>query len=559
MAPPACETRAGTPRRSLPEIAWSRPAPAARRPADPRNTRPRSPDTRPPSARPPFKHDRPPRPRGSAPRPDTPAPMAAPPRPMLDRGSHQPIPHPVACRIDPERGVRQDPPRLRTEQLHVGPGTIPHCPGRTAVRVPPEPRTPRHRPLAGFSHRQPVPRPHHPPLHPPEPCREIRRPAPKHRRDVDPARHCDIQKPPAHEPRDDQLTPGLCALAPMHRHRRAVEGRLHPGARQRETRRTDPTRSVRRSSPIPVRGADVVPHERVGDGMRPAVHRPATGHALRAMPGRPCILHRQIRRRRHDLDRRGTLRATHPSTRTKRTRSPAAKTAGGSRIGSNRPADRVRPMRCHPPGIAYGYTPVCAPAIATDPAWTVALAPVRRGTTSAGSSSPKVRPTRVLKIPGNTRYTLRALAARSRPPRSTPSGAPRPRRSGPSYRTGMVCSRPPGRRCGPARARRPAAATIGSARPPLPHSPCAARRTIRSPPRSRTRCRAPAATLPPGYRRRRPHHAGTRHRVGPITQRDRERAVGERTEDRRRRPLDLPTRMLTAQTTRRALRDDRRA
>ena len=48
---------------------------------------------------------------------------------------------------------------------------------------------------------------------------------------------------------------------------------------------------------------------------------------------------------------------------TNRTMSPARKSAGGSRNGSNITLP-VRPMMCQPPGVSSGYTAVCAPAIA---------------------------------------------------------------------------------------------------------------------------------------------------------------------------------------------------
>src|SRR5580692_150828 len=352
--------------------------------------------------------------------------------PMLDGGPHKPVPHAVARRIDAERGLHQHTPRIRAEQLHV---RSPHQTAlalfvpRLQLRRRPKPH--RHHPLDRFTDRQPIARPQQPPLHSPEPRREIRRPAPEHRRDVDATRQCDIQKPAAHEPAHHQLAPGPRAITPVHRHRLAIERRLDPPPPPRKNPSPIPPEPPPAQAPLESRGTRAVSHQHIADGKRPPIHRPTTGHAVRTMPGPPRVLHGQVRWRRDDLD--------HPPPGTNRTRSPAAKTAGGFRIGSNNPTD-VRPMRCHPPGIAYGYTPVCAPAIATDPAGTRALGSVRRGTTRAGSSSPRYA------HPGTKprKYTVyvgalcRAITSATASPvrRATSS------RSGPSYCTGMTCSRP---------------------------------------------------------------------------------------------------------------------
>ncbi len=80
----------------------------------------------------------------------------------------------------------------------------------------------------------------------------------------------------------------------------------------------------------------------------------------------------------------------HSVTGTNRTRSPGCSRLAGVRDGSNMTA-AVRPMICHPPGVAMGYTPVCSPAMPTESGRnTIARhPPARRG--NAAVDAPHVR------------------------------------------------------------------------------------------------------------------------------------------------------------------------
>ena len=49
----------------------------------------------------------------------------------------------------------------------------------------------------------------------------------------------------------------------------------------------------------------------------------------------------------------------------------------------------VRPMMRHPPGDASGYTPACAPPMATLPAGTCLRGADRRGVASSGGRPPR--------------------------------------------------------------------------------------------------------------------------------------------------------------------------
>ena len=49
----------------------------------------------------------------------------------------------------------------------------------------------------------------------------------------------------------------------------------------------------------------------------------------------------------------------------------------------------VRPINCHPPGVWIGYTPVCWPAIPTEPAGTCGRGVARRGVKMRCDSPPR--------------------------------------------------------------------------------------------------------------------------------------------------------------------------
>src|SRR4051812_31532069 len=68
--------------------------------------------------------------------------------------------------------------------------------------------------------------------------------------------------------------------------------------------------------------------------------------------------------------------------------SPGAKRAGGVFPESNT-GSRARPTICQPPGVDEGYTPVCLPAIPTEPAGTCRRGDARRGDAIDGSTSPR--------------------------------------------------------------------------------------------------------------------------------------------------------------------------
>ena len=307
------------------------------------------------------------RPRGSAPRPGTLGPTGAPHPPMLDCGSQQAVPIRSLAGSIPNVVSTRTRHASALNNSACGPGTTPHWPWPYRGSLPWRREPHRHHSLARFSHDQPIARPQEPPLHSPKPSREIRPPAPQHRRDVDTARHCDIQKPPAHEPTHHQLAPGVCAIAPVHCHRLAIQCRLDPRPRQRKRAGAIPLEVPPAQAPFQCRGAGVVPHERVPDGMRPAIHRPATGHAVRAMPRPARILHGQVRRRADDLNH-----------------SPPARTARGPpprRPPADLASDRTVPP-CVPNGMpsAGNRVPIHSglrSAIATDPADRARLRPAR--------------------------------------------------------------------------------------------------------------------------------------------------------------------------------------
>src|SRR5205085_9032344 len=95
----------------------------------------------------------------------------------------------------------------------------------------------------------------------------------------------------------------------------------------------------------------------VGNAQSKEIHGAALWNTGRTRVRSAEILHRQVGRRSRDRNHR---------TGSKRTESPAASNAGGSRAGSNITM-LVVPMMCQPPGVSSGYTPVCAAAIATLP------------------------------------------------------------------------------------------------------------------------------------------------------------------------------------------------
>src|SRR5689334_13097815 len=72
---------------------------------------------------------------------------------------------------------------------------------------------------------------------------------------------------------------------------------------------------------------------------------------------------------------------------TNRTRSPAASKLGCARFASNITVI-VRPINCHPPGLSTGYTPVCKPAMPTEPAGTFSRGTRCRGAAIDGSTRP---------------------------------------------------------------------------------------------------------------------------------------------------------------------------
>ena len=73
---------------------------------------------------------------------------------------------------------------------------------------------------------------------------------------------------------------------------------------------------------------------------------------------------------------------------TKRTAAPGLSSAGSVRAGSKRTVS-VRPIRFQPPGIAWGYTADCSPAIATLPAGTRSRGLARRGVERATGRPPR--------------------------------------------------------------------------------------------------------------------------------------------------------------------------
>ncbi len=107
-------------------------------------------------------------------------------------------------------------------------------------------------------------------------------------------------------------------------------------------------------------------------------------------------------------------------------------------VGSNRTIG-VRPMMRHPPGPVRGYTPVCDPAMPTDPAGTRNRGTSRRDAAIEGSTSPRYG-NPGLKPSMNTRYVAAAWRSRTssslNPAHAATSGRSGP--NGPPYRTGIV-------------------------------------------------------------------------------------------------------------------------
>src|SRR3954464_11425909 len=102
-------------------------------------------------------------------------------------------------------------------------------------------------------------------------------------------------------------------------------------------------------------------------------------------PGRRTVRHASPESRTGPVSLAGVLASAVAGTKT--TVSPAANRAGGDTAGSNT-GSSARPMICQPPGEAAGYTPVCRPAIPTDPQGTDRRGDARRGMAIDRSTRP---------------------------------------------------------------------------------------------------------------------------------------------------------------------------
>src|SRR5690606_33100441 len=111
------------------------------------------------------------------------------------------------------------------------------------------------------------------------------------------------------------------------------------------------------------RGIDGIAQQGIAHGEGQPVHGSRAADALAVIAVAAEVLHRDERVRADDLDHRITRSGW------KRMRSPGASSDGGSRAGSKKRMSAA-PMVCQPLGPAEAETPVCRPAMESEPAGT---------------------------------------------------------------------------------------------------------------------------------------------------------------------------------------------
>ena len=191
---------------------------------------------------------------------------------------------------------------------------------------------------------------------------EIGPPAPEQQRDINPA--CHGQRRPT-AVQSEGATDERCPvwhpdrMPGWHGGRSAVGGDDDRADRRAGHRHPS---SRRKDEPGPEEGdlergsGGRIADEEVGDAVRERVDCATGADATGARAVAAKILNGGEHPRGRDLDRRHRIRSPArraPVSGTKRTRSPARSSAGGSRRGSNI-ARGVRPMTCQPPGLLRG-------------------------------------------------------------------------------------------------------------------------------------------------------------------------------------------------------------
>ena len=134
-----------------------------------------------------------------------------------------------------------------------------------------------------------------------------------------------------------------------------------------------------------VAASSVVADQLVREPMRERVHRSGHRHAGRLMPVAAEVLHR---RQQAGLDDDAARRRSSISRRHE-----PHEIARGEQARLDRGRDRtspssVWPISCQPPGLSTGYTPVCNPAMPTEPAGTRSRGTRWRGAAIDGSTRP---------------------------------------------------------------------------------------------------------------------------------------------------------------------------
>ena len=188
-----------------------------------------------------------------------------------------------------------------------------------------------------------------------------------------------------HDAAELQALPARHGERRADRHRPIVAGHLElrAGDRHRRVGLDDQLRADQRDLE---RGrVGVVADQLVGEPMRKRVHRPGHRHAGRLMAVAAQVLHRRQQAGLDDVQRAGAHRL--------RCRHEPHEIAGGEQARLRRDRRRtspssVRPISCQPPGLSTGYTPVCTPAMPTEPAGTRSRGTRCRGAAIDGSTRP---------------------------------------------------------------------------------------------------------------------------------------------------------------------------
>src|SRR6202049_3457519 len=153
-----------------------------------------------------------------------------------------------------------------------------------------------------------------------------------------------IEKPATNDLFDHQLVAGPSAGGRARSHILSRERRTRRGAADGKNAIAVETNRSASKRPLESRVIERISNDGIYGAEREQIHRAAAWHSDCPRIAPTAILHRDVRWRPRDRDH---------ATRSKRTVSPGARSAGVSGVASNITVC-VLPMMCHPPGVSSG-------------------------------------------------------------------------------------------------------------------------------------------------------------------------------------------------------------